>query len=526
MQRATQAYTSSRLIYMKHPIEENEKLGMLLNKIDTEARLNLDICNDIRVIIKKRKELQRKGAMRKKMRNNYYRLRSGYKDSRYEEKKENNNNYYYYRKKYRLNNGNVGIKDKFRAAHLEKYLDRIGENLYIEEENMNNNVLNKFTKGKYILSTITMIDNLLSDDFQNILMKMDNIEITKPKDEIKTMIDKTILVKRGKLFNLNLKKKQRQKSALNAYRSNKSNLYNENFKTLKESQNKIKDDIKISTRTHKAISTIRNNSQNFGFSTSKRKEFNKQKNKQMNQLSLSQRMPDTNKYKIKLLQNNKSQKNVSIEKINYRIKSAIELGNYRKKYKSNYGQIEKYNFDKKFLSKSHIRKKMYLDKYLDKEFLFQKQLLNSKINEVKDISEIDFYDPRVAHDSAERDFDIMLNVQQSNYDTKFISNLLTMKQIKTNNETIKRKDTKYKTKDMFLKLIKANINAKYNKNKRRGGITEISLKKIIEQKNEDDMKKLSVECLDLSLRRKKLEAKRRNLILNVGKSKSKKYIFK
>ena len=120
----------------------------------------------------------------------------------------------------------------------------------------------------------------------------------------------------------------------------------------------------------------------------------------------------------------------------------------------------------------------------------------------------------------------MLNVQQSNYDTKFISNLLSMRQIKTNNETIKRKDTKYKTKDMFLKLIKANVSAKYNKNKRRGGVTEISLKKIIEQKNEDDMKKLSVECLDLNLRRKKLEAKRRNLILNAGKSESKKYVFK
>ena len=76
----------------------------------------------------------------------------------------------------------------------------------------------------------------------------------------------------------------------------------------------------------------------------------------MNQLSLSQRMPDSNKFKNKLLQDNKSQKNVSIKKINYRIKSAIELGNDRKKYKSNYGQIEKYNFDKKFLSKNNIRK--------------------------------------------------------------------------------------------------------------------------------------------------------------------------
>ena len=63
------------------------------------------------------------------------------------------------------------------------------------------------------------------------------------------------------------------------------------------------------------------------------------------------------------------------------------------------------------------------------------------------------------------------------------------------------------------------INAKYNR-QRRKGITEINLKKLIERKNEDDMKKLSVECLDLSFKRKKLENKRRNLILNVLKSKS------
>ena len=34
----------------------------------------------------------------------------------------------------------------------------------------------------------------------------------------------------------------------------------------------------------------------------------------MNQLSLSQRMQDVNKFKNKLLQDNKSQKNVSIKK--------------------------------------------------------------------------------------------------------------------------------------------------------------------------------------------------------------------
>ena len=541
MQRATQAYTSSRIIYMKYLVEDNEKFGMFLSKIDTEARLNLDICNDVRIIIRKKKELQRKKAMRKKLKSNYYRIRSGYKDSRFEEKKEKNgndkyihhqdssliNNNLYNRKKYKPNIINRGIKDKFRVAQLEKYLNHIGENLYIEEENINNNIINKFTKTKYILSTITMIDNLLSEDFQNILLKMDNIEITKPKDEIKSMIDKTILAKRGKLFNLNLEKKNRQKSAINAYRTKRNYCHNKNFKTLKDSQNMFRDDIKISTKMHETISTISNNYQKLGFSTTKREDFNEQKNKQKNQLSISQRMPDANSFKIKVLQDNNSQKNISIKKINYRLKSAIDRGNDRKKYKYNYSQVEKYHFDKKYLSKSHIRKKIYLDKYLDKEFIFQKQLLNSKRNEVKDISEIEFYDPRVAQESAERDFDIIFNVQQSNYDTKFISNLLTMKQIKTNNDTIQRKDKRYKTNDLSLMQIKkAIINAKYGKNKRRGGITEISLKQLIDQKNEDDMKKLSVECLDLSLRRKKLETKRRNLILNVGKSGAKKYIVK
>ena len=74
---------------------------------------------------------------------------------------------------------------------------------------------------------------------------------------------------------------------------------------------------------------------------------------------------------------------------------------------------------------------------------------NSKRNEVKDISEIEFYDPRVAQESAERDFDIIFNVQQSNYDTKFISNLLTMKQIKTNNDTVQRKDKRYKNSELL-----------------------------------------------------------------------------
>ncbi len=40
-----------------------------------------------------------------------------------------------------------GIKNKYRVEQLEKYLNHIGKNLYIEEENMNNNLINKYKKS-------------------------------------------------------------------------------------------------------------------------------------------------------------------------------------------------------------------------------------------------------------------------------------------------------------------------------------------------------------------------------------------
>ena len=50
IQSACQAYTQSKLIYMKYLIEDNEKFGMFLNKIYNETRLILDINNDIKII--------------------------------------------------------------------------------------------------------------------------------------------------------------------------------------------------------------------------------------------------------------------------------------------------------------------------------------------------------------------------------------------------------------------------------------------------------------------------------------------
>ena len=530
IQSACQAYTQSKLIYMKYLIEDNEKFGMFLNKIYNETRLILDINNDIKIIIKKRKENERKNNLRKKMRGSIIHLRNGYRTSTIEEKKDM---YIYDKNNHSLINHNMhykriirpqkvirGIKNKYRVEQLEKYLNHIGKNLYIEEENMNNNLINKYKKSKYILSTITMIDNLLSKDFQKILMKMNNIEITKPNEEIKNMIDKTILTKRVKLFNIKLKNKKRQNSALNIFRSHRTNLFKDNqeYTGFKTSMAKNT----INNKVKKNIHINRNINRNKYFETSQEILFNKQKQK--SRLYISQRIPDTTKYKRKLTKENDDKKNLSIKDLNNRIKSRIERVKEKKRCLSNYGQIVKYPIDNENFSKSQLRKKKYLDKYLDKEFLFQKQLLNSKRNEVKDISEIEFYNQINACESAERDFDMILNVQKSNYNTKFISNLITMKQIKIINDKTQNRDKKYKMNDLLLLQIKKDmINAKYNRQKRRKGITELNLKKLVDRKNEEDMKKLSVECLDLSFKRKKLENKRRNLILNVSKSSIKKF---
>ena len=530
IQSACQAYTQSKLIYMKYLIEDNEKFGMFLNKIYNETRLILDINNDIKIIIKKRKENERKNNLRKKRRGSIIPVRNGYRTSTIEEKKDM---YIYDKNNHSLINHNMhykriirpqkvirGIKNKYRVEQLEKYLNHIGKNLYIEEENMNNNLINKYKKSKYILSTITMIDNLLSKDFQKILMKMNNIEITKPNEEIKNMIDKTILTKRVKLFNIKLKNKKRQNSALNIFRSHRTNLFKDNqeYTGFKTSMAKNT----INNKVKKNIHINRNINRNKYFETSQEILFNKQKQK--SRLCISQRIPDTTKYKRKLTKENDDKKNLSIKDLNNRIKSRIERVKEKKRCLSNYGQIVKYPIDNENFSKSQLRKKKYLDKYLDKEFLFQKQLLNSKRNEVKDISEIEFYNQINACESAERDFDMILNVQKSNYNTKFISNLITMKQIKINNDKTQNRDRKYKMNDLLLLQIKKDmINAKYNRQKRRKGITEINLKKLVDRKNEEDMKKLSVECLDLSFKRKKLENKRRNLILNVSKSSIKKF---
>ena len=528
---ATQSYSTCKLIYTKYLVKNEEKFGIFLNKLDYESKLNLEICNDIKIIIKKRNEIKKKKAFKNKLKSSYARFRRTYKPPKFEEKKDKDfidkfeqnknrsviNDSFPFKKILKPKKILRGIKDKSRVAKLEKYLSNVGEHLYVEEENMNNNLISKYKKSKYILSTITMIDNLLSKDFQGVLMKMDNIEITKPKDEIKSMIEKIILSKRVKMFNKNLEKKKRQRSAITIFKKN--NYINENDKTIDVKSSTLKDSL-INSSIKPKFPYFKNDNKNIGFYTCSSKDFKK------NKLSVSQKMPDNYQYKNRILKENYSKLNESSKEMDYKIKSYFDKGYGKNHYNNNFGQIIKYPIDREGFAKSQINKKKYLDKYLDKEFDFQKQLLNSKRNEIMDMTEIDFYDRKSAFFSAERDFDKILHVQKSNYGDKFISNLFSMKQIKVNNDNnlTQIKEKKHKKNDLlFLKMIK-DIN-KNNKTINVEDIPELNLKKAINLKNEDDMKKLSVECADLSFRKKQLESQRRKIILNVSKNKSKKKII-
>ena len=134
-------------------------------------------------------------------------------------------------------------KLKNNEQKLKKYLDNLGNQLYKEEEVRNANLFCNFTKTGYILSTVKMIDDLLSDNFKHVLKEMKKIEITKQKDEIKDLINKTILKNQKSNNEQSIIKSQLSSNTLNALKRENNyklkNILNRNINnnlTLKKKQ--------------------------------------------------------------------------------------------------------------------------------------------------------------------------------------------------------------------------------------------------------------------------------------------------
>ena len=475
---AIHSYTLCKIIYLNFLIDDNDLFGYFINKIENNAKSQIGIINDIRKIIKKKRNINNK--FKNKRKSSIIKILKNTNRKSLNENKNNNA----YKSEYNFINNKKNKRTKlhedkiYKTVELENYLDNIGKQLYKEEENRNNNLIKKFTKSKYIISTVTMIDNLLSKDFRNILLKMKNVEITKPEEEINNLINRTIIKKRIKLLNSNLSKNKRPNSAINFYKSNyakdnnikKNNSINKEINKLKISRNKRNKNFKII----KSNSTIIN------------RNLNKKKSLINNNSSISAN------YTPKKLFNKRKNLSNSVKVIKY--------------------PIDKFNF-----SKINLNKKNYIDKYYEREMDFHKKLLNCKKSEIKKTSEIDVFNSKKVQESAEREFNLILNLERDKNYNKDICNLLDSKQFKIIKELNRKQSSIKETNEdiTFLKIENDILEAK-KKKLRRNAIIELNEKKLVWLKNEENMKKLSVECEEINKRKKEIENQRKNLLIRIS----------
>ena len=516
--RMARAYMICKWVYINFLLDDNELFGVFISKIESNAISQIKIIHDFRKIIENKKKFTEKKYERKritsvKIKNNLHK-----KNKLVFEKYPSLINNDRFNNKY-INKSENSIKtEKYQTEKLESYLDKIGKKLYKEEENRNNNLIKKFTKSSFIVSTMTMIDNLLSKDFRKILLKMNKIEITKPKDDIKSLINKTIIQKRRREFNNNLLKSRRVQSCINIHKDN----YENNNNSCKSSLIRNEVNNNIQKRFQIYLNKRKINNINTSSSINKNKDYydinNKNNKNSTNQTTIKvihfkDIKNSFNNFSTQEKNNRKNFKNFPMTKLKI-IKNLKNLKNC-----SNSQKVIKYRFDKYEFSKNHLKKKNYIDKYFDKEIDFHKKLLNSKAYEIKRTSDIDFFNQKRAKYSAEREFDIIYNIEKNKYEAKEMTSLLKIKQLRIINEMDTKEKVKEEENDIItLKMEKEMMNAR-KKRQRRLGIVELNQKKLIWLNNEGKMKKLSVECDELSNRQKKIKNKRRNIILKIGSRK-------
>ena len=349
---------------------------------------------------------------------------------------------------------------------LISLLENIGNNLYKEEEYRNNSIFNKFTVNSFVLSTVNMINNLLSDPFNPILNKMEKVEITKPNDEISHLINWTLNFKRQNEFKKKIEQiNNKRSSSIKKYLKNKScirfnnNLNNKiNFDPMKP-QIKLCKNIKISKDNEKTNekSTIKNSN---------------------DELNISDNIL---KIKVSLSNNSKNKSN--------------------KKYKKISRKIEKFTLNRNVFSKSLLSKKNYLDSFYEKELNFQKRLLKLKgCNIDKNYNK---FNQQNAINSAEQEFKILQSTAQSKNKKNNLMNLvknfddfhkmhdkLPIKQLIDKND---KKRLSLKQKKIF-KLINNHQNSSFDPNN-------------VSKSNE-----LNMEYAELELKEQILHTQRKNLM--------------
>ena len=374
------------------------------------------------------------------------------------------------------------INSPTKRKRLEKLLNNIGNNLYKEEENRNNSIFKKFTKNSFVLSTVNMIDNLLSDQFNHVLKKMKKVEITKPEEEINHLINWTINIKRQKEFKDRLEK-LKDSNKHKKYRNN-SCIQFENFSINNYYTKNIKQKIKL--RNHNASKIDDQSKENTEKSICNNyKRLIKSKSLK-NEISAFDNII-------------KSKSTISLSKNN----QTKSIKSYQRKYK----KILKYPLNKDVFSKSVLSKKNFLDTFYGKELNFQKKLLKLKGYDIE--KNTNNYNHQKAINSAEQDFNIIRCFAESKNTKKNLLNLVKNTnefnhlEIMFQNKKLRARSNKQlnlKNLNSFMLLNHINpVKEKYNPDN-------------VKQINEEKSKMLNIECAKLELLQNKYEKQKKDMM--------------
>ena len=354
---------------------------------------------------------------------------------------------------------NKSMYERLNDKKLVKALDKIGYKLYKEEQNRNNSVFNKFGTNQYVLSTLSMVNDLLSKPFRDVLTKMDKVEITKPDEDIKYLIEKTINIK-------------------------KRNEFKEMF-------------TKINTVNNKANSKI----QNFLRQRIKSANFDVNTSQSMNYFNISAQPRYILSSKAPLNEGN-SVKNNRYETFSPNIiktKNCSSMKHSLPKSQvniktNNYNKIFQYSPDKNVFSKKMLNKKSYLDSYYGKELIFQKKLLKLKSYDM-DWIKTEEYNHQSVIKAADQDFKIIKCFAETKNAKKNLINLVRENDLKNWEYMITNKFRSKATRKMNI----LNMNSINNFMK----IHHINQKRPeynpddAEKNNDEKEKKLMMECLKL-----------------------------
>ena len=375
---------------------------------------------------------------------------------------------------------------------LKVYLKNIGKKLYKEEENRNYNIFNRFTKTGYILSSFKMINSLLSDDFRHILKKMEKVEIERQKEEIKNLVNKTLIKLNEKSFSGQLLNDTRWQSTTNYLKRDISNKSNNTINYTKINLVSLKNQSsaqKKPAKTYSYLKLLTPYKKNSDFSMNS-SDIKISELKKMMALPDGQKR-DKNLRKLKIIKRNNSALNLSKRSYSYsnfkisRIEKSFNnraYSGYRSLRASRRKEkVERLPVDRENFSKKIIEKKNFLEKFCDKELNFQKNLLKIKSLEKEYDRPPETFDIKKAKKDAEMDFNLKFELAKSSREKKNLNNLIkhNYKIIKKNNELMKKRsrngipgdddnfinETKLKELDMdcFKLFIKNNELAKKKK---------------------------------------------------------------